>query len=556
MKNLICCMALVGCLLPGFQAKAVQCDNDGLLREAWVYFNSKDAAGFDPYTFFDPKAIERRLRHGICLYNPDDLPVNDQFIRLVGQVADSVVLASRWLNAVNVYVHPDQLADLHALSFVDTVQLTDRQPGMILAGYPSALQRLAGMHDIASNPGLSEDRIELMTPFDPDKIEIQTGHLGGSHFHERGFDGSGIRVAVFDAGFPGVDTHPVFSHLHTNDRIKATWDFHRNRPNVYRYNAHGTMVLSMIAGMVDTLAMGLATGAEFLLARTEIWREPLAEEKYWLAAAEWADQLGADIINSSLGYYRHRYFPEDMDGQTSLVAMAAQMAARKGILVVNSAGNEGTTSDWRIIITPADVDSVLTVGAVGYPSMLKTAYSSPGPTADKRMKPNVAALGDVLVAGRRGFRKTQGTSFSSPLVTGFAACLLQMYPTMNNMQVFDAIQRSATLYPYFDYAHGYGVPQAGYFFSQYHVVPAPTFDMSIDHNRLKVIIRQSPESSPGDVHSERYLFYHIREPDGFVSQYYVIKVERQQVLSVDINTFEPGQQIFVFYDGFVSSHSF
>lgn len=506
--------------------------------QAWVFFTDKAGTDFDPYAYFDQKAIERRLRHGLCLYDSLDYPVSPIYLDILAAYVDTVSVVSRWLNGAIVMACHEKLHALSSLSFVGGVELLHMSS--LLAGHVNESPSGERMR------GRSVDR---------ERVKAQSRHLEGHIFLEHGFDGRGVRIAVFDAGFPGVDTHPVFSHLLEEGRIIDTWDFHRGRADVYRFNQHGTNVLSMIAGQLDDLPMGLASGAEYLLARTEIRREPLFEEIYWLAAAEWADRHGADIINSSLGYYHHRYFPEDMNGSTSIVARAAGIAASKGMLIVNAAGNEGNSRHWRIIITPADADSVLTVGAVEYPSLLRTSYTSLGPTADKRMKPNVVAMGDVVVASPRGFREVSGTSFASPLVAGFAACLWQMFPDWTNMEVFNAIQNAANLYPYYDYAHGYGVPQAGYFFSA--PSPAvPTFDIVEENSRLSVIIRQDPSASPGKFSRDNYLFYQVKDSKGLIMNYHVVKVERPRVLSFDMSTFEPGQQLFLFYDGYVTSRSF
>lgn len=508
-------------------------------HHAWVFFTDKNGVDFDPFEFFDPKAIERRHLNGLCLSDTTDFPVRQSYLDTLALYADTIYVVSRWFNAANVWLHPEQVDRVLSLPFVERIVCPD-----------------APLHAALLETGPQEEEATLLhASGDLERLAAQTAHLQGHFFRENGIDGSGVRIAIFDAGFPGVDTHPAFQHLRDEERIISAWDFHRKSPDVYRFNQHGTNVLSMIAGISGATPMGLATGAEFLLARTEIWREPLLEERYWLAAAEWADQMGADIINSSLGYYRHRYFPEEMDGHTSFVSRAASMAARKGMLVVNAAGNEGNDPHWRIIITPADADSVLTVGAVGYPSMLRTDYSSLGPTADKRMKPNVVAMGDVLIAGKNNYRKASGTSFSSPLVAGFAACLWQMFPNWSNMEVFKAIEQSSSLYPYFDYAHGHGVPQAGYFFTHPAKMAVPTFDLVEDDHMLSVYIRQDP-NHPGKTKNDHYLYYQLRDPQGFILNYFVIKVERQKVISFDIHTFEPGQQILIFYDGFVTSWSF
>lgn len=507
-------------------------------QSSWVYFTDKDGVTFDPFSFFHPKAIERRLRHQQCLYDSSDFPLNPSYIESVRVLVDSLGCASRWFNAVSVWADPHQLDAVSKLPFVKKVEAAR------ILFYPAQAFVDSGSDaaDLSETPSAD--------------IKDHIGHMEGNLFTERMFDGKGLRIALFDAGFPGVDQHPALSHLISDDRIVATWDFHRNREDVYRYRAHGTMVLSLLAGIKDGEPMGMATGASYLLARTEIWREPFAEEQYWLAALEWADRHGADIVNSSLGYIYHRYFPEQMDGQTSLIARAAGMAARKGMLVVNAAGNEGDRESWRIIVTPADADSVLTVGAIELPSRLRASFSSLGPTADKRLKPNLVALGYVRVAGRRGYSDKQGTSFSSPLVAGFAACLWQMFPDWTNMQVFQAMERSGSLYPYFDYAHGYGIPQAGYFFQQAGSIVPPTFDIVRENNTIKAIIRLRTENNNELIATFPYMFYHIRNQEGELLQYAVVRVEQYEVLSLNINSFKPGQRLFVHYAGHTSSWQF
>ncbi len=501
----------------------------------WVFFTDKHGVEFDPYTFFETKAIERRKRLGLSLYDTLDFPVNNNYVTGVREVVAETDIVSRWFNALHVYASDRELADIKSLPYVASVE-----PATLRLMPASLLQE----HVNAS----------MLSRVDTTLLADQILHMAGELFHSNGIRGKGLRIAVFDAGFRGVDTHPAFRHIIENNRIIDTWDFHRGRKQVYTSSAHGTMVLSAIAGRLDEHTLGLASDAEFLLARTEIRREPLAEEKYWLAAVEWADQHGADIINSSLGYVFHRYFPEEMDGRTSLVAQAATIAAGKGILVVNSAGNQGNDDHWRIVVTPADADSVLTVGALKYPEMIKAPYSSIGPTADGRMKPNVSALGTIVAAGRRNLTQPMGTSFASPLVTGFAACLWQLYPEWTNMEVFRAIEQSATLYPYYDYAHGYGTPKASRFFEE-HLIRMPTFDLVHENDSVHIIIRKliSGRKNKQDAASKNeYLYYQKKNADGHITRYYVIDPEEADQISIGVDAFLPGQALRVHYKGYTA----
>lgn len=406
-------------------------------------------------------------------------------------------------------------------------------------------------------------------------LRAQTKRLGITKFRKKGIAGRGIRIAVFDTGFPGVEEAPEFDHILANNRVIETWDFVRNTGNAFVGGQHGTMVLSCIAGMYqDSIPIGLATEAEFLLARTERTSfERFSEEENWIAAAEWADQNGAHIINSSLGYTHNRYFKEDMDGKTTLVSRGANMAARKGILVVNAAGNEGT-SKWKRIGSPADADSVLSIGGISPYSGYHVNFSSYGPTEDKRMKPNVSAFGIVVARGKKGISAPSGTSFASPLIAGFAACALQAKSSLKNMELFTEIQRAGDLYPYFDYAHGYGVPRADYFLEELPESEDPIYslDLSGDVLRIKVkdelfandlpedgMARKSgtldkPKSGVYETKPE-LLFYHIENEQGYLDSYSVLSVYRSDVKDFYLPNIGQGKTIRVHFMGHTQEYT-
>jgi hypothetical protein len=250
-----------------------------------------------------------------------------------------------------------------------------------------------------------------------------------------------------------------------------------------------------------------------------------------------------------------------MNGKKSFVARAANMAARKGMLVVNAAGNEGD-GDWQTIGTPADADSVLSVGGIDPETGFHTSFSSFGPTADKRMKPNVSAFGHVIAALGESYVKTQGTSFASPLVAGFAACALQLNKGMGNMELFREIEKSATLYPYFDYAHGYGVPQASWFLNKGKDNADPTFQILDSANMIRVIVREDlvhPEENEDDNTTDysfnpgKYLYYNIMNNQGIIDYYFVVKVTDEEVVTIDRNDFTEGETLNVHYAGYTSS---
>ena len=368
-KNIFKTTLLVLCLLGlGSTLRAQEC--------YWVMFADKAGTTFDPYTYFDAKAIERYQLNGADLYDLSNYPLNQNYVAQVAALSTEEVGQSRWLNAEAIMATPEQVAAIEQLPFVTRVVM------------------LAGDMQTASYNETDMDEASLATALNnfDNTLSDQLKRMGGKYFRAKGIDGKGIRIAVFDGGFPQVNTHMAFKHLRDEGRIIKTWNFPNNKENVYGWNSHGTMTLSCIAGKTPNRDLGLATGAEFLLARTEVNTEPKKEEVWWQMAVEWADKNGAQIISSSLGYGKDRYYTKDMDG-TSLVAKAGNMAARKGILVCNSAGNEGTDKTWRTIITPSDADSVLCVGGIEHSltDYSHISFSSYGPSADGRQKPNVVA---------------------------------------------------------------------------------------------------------------------------------------------------------------------
>jgi serine protease AprX len=495
-------------------------------QKYWVFFTDKKDVSFNPYSYFDEKAIERREKMGIPLNHYTDYPLNQDYVSQINKNVDTLFTQTRWFNAVSVYANQTQLDVIRAFPFVKEIKAIE------------------GIPQYASYQTKDYDTTKLC---DLDYlIKGQMDVMQAELFKEKGIDGSGLRIAIFDGGFPTVDVNPAFEHIRKDGRIIKTWDFTKNKENVYRSSSHGTMVLSCIAGIINGKQIGMATGAEFLLAKTEINREPFSEEENWLAALEWADKNGADIVNSSLGYTYHRYFPEDMDGKTAFVTRAANMAASKGILVCNAAGNEGTDA-WEIIGAPADADSILSIGGIDPYSKMHINFSSYGPTADKRMKPNVCAYGLAVVAGKKKITSAYGTSFASPLVAGFVACAWQTMPESTNMEMFDKIQESGSLYPYFDYAHGYGVPQASFFVSE-NKQANQSFDLKMVGEKLQVILIDEPTGEEND-----YFYYNIMDKNGVIEKYTVLSVYKKEILEINISSLTSGNTVNFHYKGYTKS---
>lgn len=470
----------------------------------WIYFTDKNNVKADTDSYFDQKATEKK---GFDRNAFTNLPLNERYVNIIENNVDEFIYASRWFNASAVYASEYQIEKIKKLAFVDHVD----------------------------GPYVTEEIKPLISAFDESLSEYdstlminQLASLQGDAFRERGLNGKGVRIAIFDVGFPDADKNPAFETIRKEGRLIDTWDFTKKKKDVFYGKSHGTNVWSCIAGNVNGKQTGLATGAEFLLAKTEVNKEPFKEEVWWLAAAEWAYKNGADIINSSLGYTKDRYFTWDMDGKTSFVTRAANMAARNGILVVNAAGNEGSDS-WHTIGAPADADSVLSIGGIDPDMGYHIDFSSYGPTADKRMKPNVSAFGKVVVSNEGGFKQSQGTSFASPLVAGFAACALQAHPEFDNMQLFKAIERSGTLYPYFDYAHGFGIPQAERILNEKSLLTVePTFKLDISDDTLHIILLTT------DPEKKEYFYYNLTNSDNIITKYYVLTAAESEVLSIPL----------------------
>ncbi|MGI4870614.1 MAG: S8 family serine peptidase [Janthinobacterium lividum] len=470
----------------------------------WVSFTDKKGVAFSPQTYFSPAAQLRRQHQHLAPADATDYPVRPDYVAAVRAHADTLTIVSRWFNGVACRATPAQAAAIAQLPGVAQVQPWPlvghlRPAELSVSRRPLSVTtlQLSGNEQRTTN---NQQRATI-SPNDYLLARQQTAALGRVALSRAGLTGQGVRIAVFDVGFRGANHHPAFRALRRAGRIAATHDFLKNRPGVFLGGAHGTEVLGCLAGRLpgpDSLhfgpALGLAPDATYLLARTEgLMSERFSEEEAWLAAMEWADQQGADIISSSLAYTEQRYFPEQMDGRHSLIGRAATLAARKGMLVVSAAGNDGD-DDWTRIGTPADADSVLAVGGLDPATGLHLGFSSVGPSADRRLKPDVSAFGIVLTtSGSGGFERVEGTSFAAPLVAGLAACARQAGgPKLPAMALYRHLREAGELYPYYDYAHGYGRPEATRLLARLQGEPpavAPTFDFVIHDSLVAVVLR-------------------------------------------------------------------
>ena len=415
-----------------------------------VFFKDKEGIPqtlAEPMGFLSEKAIQRRLSQGIEM-SELDLPVRRSYVEGVRETGADVFFTTRWLNGLLIQCDISVVPVVEALSFVEAVELV-------------------APHSRLQNPGRRAFNLRRKENTVGVQTESQLQMLGIHKMHEANYKGEGITIAILDSGFPGVDVSPAFQNIFSDGRFveKVSYDFVHNSPDVFQYDGHGTEVLSVIAAEVPDAFTGGAYEATFQLFITEdVPSENRIEEYNWLFAAEKADSAGADIIHSSLGYYDFddpamNYSLDQMDGKTTVVTRAAQLAADRGIVVVTSAGNEGNIPTWRIVTAPADGEDVLAIGAVNS-ARAKTGTSSIGPTADGRIKPDLAALGaGVKVVKATGQISTaSGTSLSAPLVTSLVAGVMERYPDLSGKEVISLLRRTASQSNNPDNLLGYGIP--------------------------------------------------------------------------------------------------
>lgn len=408
----------------------------------------------NPEDFLSHQAINRRLQQGIEI-KLNDLPVSKVYLDSLKNLGLVILNKSKWLNTVVVHTNNQELIDtITKIGFVKSKQKTSSF--IEHNSYKTFLEK----KDLTIL-SKSDD------PLDYGNATSQISMLNGHVLHQNGYKGQSITIAVIDAGFQDVDILPAFESLRINNQILGTKDFVDGDEQVYDASSHGMKVLSTMGGDIPGELIGTAPKANYWLLRSEeASTEYSIEEDNWTAAAEFADSVGADIITSSLGYSEfddstQDYTYSDMDGNTTFITKAADIAASKGILVLNSAGNQGD-DPWKYISAPGDGDSVLTVGAVD--AFATYAYfSGVGPTSDGRIKPNVTAMGyKTAIQGIDGsITVANGTSFSTPIMAGMAACLWQYYPELNNMEIIQKIEESAHQYSNPDYKLGYGIPDFG-----------------------------------------------------------------------------------------------
>lgn len=461
----------------------------------WVFFHEKDLSQA-PSQFLTQRSLDRRDRQGITV-DAKDYPVSKDAIRSVEAIGVQWTgIQSKWLNGISVWMTSSQtteilqLPQVRAIKAIPKVRI-DWESNTVPTKY---------------NPGWTTDQVTM---------------LGLDKLHQNGWMGQGVLISVMDNGFRDVDKNPFLEHLFEGDRIIATRDFVNGGNDVFDQGSHGAAVLSILAGYYSSVLepennfVGSAPGASYILCHTEDDAgETHQEEDNWVAAMEFADSLGADIFSTSLGYREFDsgqgdYAYAQLDGNTTIITIAADIAASRGILVVNSAGNAGGNK----LLAPADGDSVMAVAAVDASEMI-AAFSSRGPSGDGRLKPDISAMGQGTVYIRTDgtISAGSGTSFSCPMMSGFAACLLQSKSSVGNMELFQAILASGDRHAQPDTAYGHGIPDGPMAYEILHGEPMPgipgdellnDYQVALYPNpawdRLHLVVQNSTEAYEGEL---------------------------------------------------------
>lgn len=421
---------------------------DSITYKYWVKFTDKDNSVFsvnNPEYFLSQRAIDRRNSQNISI-KIQDLPINNWYVDSIRNLGFEIINRSKWFNGVILATNDSSLSNKIDFPFVKSIYYFGNW-----------------------NENKSNQKITSKLETDFSKVDYgdsfnQLAMLKGDVLHNKNLKGGGLVIAVLDAGFSKANQMNAFEKLFSENRILGTRDFVKKDNDVFQGHSHGMMVLSTMGSENKEQIIGTSPEASFWLLRSEDGdSENLIEEYNWLCAAEFSDSVGVDIINSSLGYttfddanQNHTY--SDMDGRTTPVSIAANIASRKGMIVINSAGNSGSSS-WHYIGAPADADSILSVGAVDENRDFAW-FSSYGPTFDGRVKPTVVAQGrnTIVATSDNGVLAGNGTSFSSPVLAGVTACLWQAHPNRTNMEIINAIILSSHLHENPNDSLGYGLP--------------------------------------------------------------------------------------------------
>ncbi|WP_034057475.1 S8 family serine peptidase [Lacinutrix jangbogonensis] len=420
-------------------------------EDAWVYLADKEnvqTSISNPISILTQHAIDRKSAHNVTI-DERDVPVNENYIsQLKTQMGITVLAKSKWFNAVHVRGLEVDILALENLMFVNEIIFADNN-----------LNAKTGTSKLKSD--FKNERVRAVFNYGDALNQIQM--FNGDDLHIADYTGSGMTVAVIDAGFPGVDNIAGFQYVRDAGNILGTYNFVARDVDVYLNTTsnHGTLVFSDMAGFIQDDFVGTAPDAQYYLFITEdAPNENPVEESYWVEAAERADSLGVDVINTSLGYKNYdntnySHSAADLDGLTTYISKGANIAFEKGMLIVTSAGNSGASG----ISAPGDAPGSFTIAAVDANGNY-AGFSSQGSVIQLTQKPDVATQGQSsYVIGENNIIATaSGTSFSSPIMAGGLVCLWQALPNFNNAEIMQLVRESASQFNNPDYFIGYGIP--------------------------------------------------------------------------------------------------
>lgn len=449
---------LLFCLLAGYSVSFAQ------TSLVFVFFKDKpNKAVFyaNPLSELSQKSLNRRMALGIAL-NDQDAPIEQSYIQNIQTLGFTVTDYSKWLNGVAVNATPGQIATLQAQVYVQSVESFAKNT----AGIPKYknVNKWETVADGSAN--------KTLTTFDYGSGSGQIDQVNIRPLHLAGYTGTGVTVAVIDAGFPNVNTGSAFSRLWTNGHIKGGYDFVTKGTDIYNTSIsnHGSVVLGAIGGYIQDTFVGSAPDADFYLYRSENAAVEIPEEElYWIEAAEEADRKGVDLITTSLGYAtfddpKYNYTYANMNGSTSFIARGAEIAVSKGIFTLFAAGNSGA-QPWHYLLTPADNAKVFTIGSVDAAGA-SSNFSSYGPNSLGVVKPDASTRGSNATSVDNGSTvQVNGTSIATPIAAGGVACLLQAFSTMNRDAMRNRLRQTASLYPNHTDQMGYGILNFGSFYN-------------------------------------------------------------------------------------------
>lgn len=432
-----------------------------------VKFKHKGGTPFtiaNPAAYISQRAIDRRTRYGIAI-DSTDLPVNPAFISQIAAVPGVTVLnVSKWLNQVSIDTTDNNaIAAINALPFVQSITT-------LAAKNANGVNRQQHDKFFFEEQSITETPQQRVTQTTADFFNYGTASFNeinlhkGQFLHNIGLRGQGMQIAMLDGGFFNYQTLDAMDSIIINNQVLGTWDFVSGNTNVNDDHPHGMQCLSTIAANIPGVFTGKAPKANFYLYRTEdVASEYPIEEHNMVCGMEKADSTGADIISASLGYFTFddpsmNYTYANMNGNTTISARGADLAAKKGILFFNAAGNEGNGA-WHFIITPSDADSVVGVGAVGV-NGFAGLFTSLGPSSDGQVKPEVASVGVSARIQTTGNTVAggNGTSFACPNMAGLGTCLWQGFPEYNNMRIVRALKEAGSRFTNPNDSIGFGIP--------------------------------------------------------------------------------------------------